>query len=240
MKKIFIDLRLVSILMIFWLLVVICIMVEIGIFSNSEFVDYGPRKTLSFMKVPIDTYYKYNMLICMIIFHTVITDFIADSLSPHVLNIVQDPKTKYIPHKPITYISITTIWSIYCSITQLFVIFIAFAQLDLLLVRLASDIFANMITTSLYLHGKQYDPSQYKETKSHMIHREYEMDDINPSSSLSSIGMMISKRLLRALKLKFNPYMYRLSPKTPQHQQAASSSCSDDFGCDSDYLLSKT
>jgi len=162
LKKFFIDLRLVSILMTVWLVVVILIMIEIGIFSNSSFVAFGPRKELSFMKVPIDTYYKYNMLIVMIISHTFITDFIADSLSPHVLNVVQDPKTKYIPHKPYTYFGVTTIWAIYCSITQLFAIFIAFAQLDLLIVRLVSDICANLVTTSLYLHGKEYNPTKYK------------------------------------------------------------------------------
>lgn len=158
LKSFFIDLRLVSILMCIWLTTVIAIMVEIGIFSNNQFVAFGPRPELSFMKVPIDTYYKYNMLITMIILHTFITDFIADSLAPHVLNVVQDPKTKHIPHKPCTYISITTIWAFYSSVTQLFAIFIAFAQLDLLLVRLASDILANMVTTSLYLQGKEYKP----------------------------------------------------------------------------------
>jgi hypothetical protein len=53
---------------------------------------------------------------------------------------------------------ITTAWSIYCSVTQLFVIFIAFGQLDLLLVRLASDLFANFFTLNMYLDGKIYDP----------------------------------------------------------------------------------
>jgi len=154
-----------------WLVVVLGIMIEIGIFSNSQFVAFGPRPTLSFMKVPIDSYYKYNMLIVMIVLHTFITDFIADSLSPHVLNVVQDPKTKYIPHRPQTYLLITTVWALYCSITQLFAIFIAFAQLDLLLVRLASDIIANMVTTSLYLQGKEYDPTRTKTSEATELHQ---------------------------------------------------------------------
>jgi hypothetical protein len=137
-------------------------MVEIGVFNNNSFVAFGPRKELSFMKVSIDTYYKYNMLMVMIVMHTFITDFIADSLSPHVLNVVQDTKTKYIPHKPFTYYAITTIWAVYCSISQLFAIFIAFAQIDLLLVRMLSDIVANLVTTSLYLQFKTHDPIKFK------------------------------------------------------------------------------
>lgn len=232
LKKIFIDLRLVSVLMIIWLIFVILIMIEIGIFSNSDFVAFGPRKQLSFMKVPIDTYYKYNMLITMIILHTIITDFIADSLSPHVLNIVQDPKTRYIPHKPITYISITTIWSFYCSISQIFVIFIAFAQLDLLLVRLFSDIFANMVTTNLYLSGKQYNPEKCADN----LHQKncIELRENVSSSHINKI-VMVSQRFIRLFGVySFKEYKYKVSPKTPNQY-------TDDYGCeqDSDCLLTK-
>lgn len=74
----------------------------------------------------------------------------------------QDTKNLYIPHRPATYITITTIWAIYCSISMLFVVFIAFSQLDLLMVRLFSDIFANFVTTNMYLHGKTHDPEMYQ------------------------------------------------------------------------------
>jgi len=162
-RRVFIDLRLIALVMGVWLCIIILIMIEIGIFSNSAFMSYGPRKGLTFMHVSIDTYYKYNMLIVMIVMHTIITDVIADSLSPHVLNVVQDTRCKYIPHKPATYYSITTIWAVYCSISQLFMVFIAFAQFDLLIARLLSDVFANLLTTSLYLYDKNYNPHQYYE-----------------------------------------------------------------------------
>jgi hypothetical protein len=162
-RRIFIDLRLIAFVMAVWLFIILVIMIEIGIFSNSSFMSYGPRPGLTFMHVTIDTYYKYNMLIVMIVMHTFITDVIADSLSPHVLNVVQDTRSRYIPHTPITYYSITTIWAVYCSISQLFMVFIAFAQFDLLLVRLFSNLVANLFTTSLYLSGKSYNPSQYQQ-----------------------------------------------------------------------------
>ena len=160
-RKVFIDLRLIALVMAIWLCIILVIMVEIGIFSNSTFMSYGPRAGLTFMHVAIDTYYKYNMLIVMIVMHTFVTDVIADSLSPHVLNVVQDTRSRYIPHTPITYYAITSIWAVYCSISQLFMVFIAFAQFDLLMVRLLSDLLANLFTTSLYLYGKSYNPNQY-------------------------------------------------------------------------------
>ena len=169
-----------SILMCTWLLVVIFIMIEIGVFENNSFVAFGPRKELSFMKVAIDTYYKYNMLICMIVVHTFITDFIADSLTPHIVNVVQDTQSKYIPHRPFTYFFVTTIWAVYCSISQLFAIFIAFAQIDLLIVRMCSDIFANWVTTSLYLHSKIHDPVRFKQ------HQNIDVKRCNNISSCTS------------------------------------------------------
>ena len=179
MHKYFVDLRVMTILMCIWLGIVMMVLMELEVFSRSKFVSFGPRPDLTFMHVSIDTYYKYNILILMIVFHTFITDLIADSLVPHVLNFVQvpssiaieihsthicfpqDTKNKYIPHKAATYYYITSAWSIYCSFTQLFVIFIAFGQLDLLLFRLASDLAANYFTLGIYLHGKIHDPEMH-------------------------------------------------------------------------------
>jgi hypothetical protein len=168
--------------MCFWLIIVLIILVDLGVFTRSKFVAFGPRDDLMFMHVCIDTYYKYYMLIAMIIFHTFITDLIADSLVPHVLNVVQDTKNRYIPHKARTYLLITTAWSIYCSVTQLFVIFIAFGQLDLLLVRLASDLFANFFTLSMYLDGKIYDPDLHAKNLVHPVRKgtgHYNSNNIN-------------------------------------------------------------
>jgi hypothetical protein len=178
-RKVFIDLRLIALVMAIWLCIILVIMVEIGIFSNSSFMSYGPRTGLTFMHVSIDTYYKYNMLIVMIVMHTFVTDVIADSLSPHVLNVVQDTRSRYIPHTPVTYYAITSIWAVYCSISQLFMVFIAFAQFDLLMVRLLSDLLANLFTTSLYLYGKSYNPHQY--------HHEQEMQPRSNASCYNDL-----------------------------------------------------
>jgi hypothetical protein len=174
-------------LMCIWLIILLYVLFELGVFTRSKFVAFGPRNDLSFMHVAIDTYYKYYLLLCMIIVHTFITDLIADSLAPHVLNVVQDTKNKYIPHRTRTYLLITSAWSIYCSVSQLFVIFIAFGQLDLLMVRLASDLLANCCTLNMYLDGKIYDPdlhakithsnSKKNDSKIFVISEEEDSDD---------------------------------------------------------------
>ena len=135
------------------------------------------------------------MLIAMIICHTFVTDLIADSLVPHVLNVVQDTKNKYIPHRSRTYLLITSAWSIYCSVTQLFVIFIAFGQLDLLLVRLASDLFANFFTLNMYLDGKIYDPDLHAKNMSVNDNgRKINIDDVEEESRNDISNNMVNEQ----------------------------------------------
>lgn len=100
------------------------------------------------------------MLVTLIIMHTLISDFVSDSITPQILNALQNTTMRYIPHRAYVYYVATTIYAIYCSTSQIFVIFIAFAQIDLLLVRLASDIAANLLTTTLYLQDKTFDPQK--------------------------------------------------------------------------------
>ena len=89
LRQYFVDLRFMTGLMCAWLCAIIFVLMELEVFSRSKFIAFGPRPDLSFMHVSIDTYYKYNILIFMIVMHTFITDVISDSLVPHVLNFVQ-------------------------------------------------------------------------------------------------------------------------------------------------------
>ena len=162
-RGVFVDMHLICTLMCVWLTLVIVIMTEIGIFSNPSFVAFGPRPTLMFMHVQVDTQYKYIMLVIMVIMHTIVSDFISDSLSPHILNHVQDVRNRYLPHHHRLYYAITSLWAVYCAVSQLFLIFLALGQLDLLIVRLLSDIAANMLTTSIYLGNKSYNPERFHE-----------------------------------------------------------------------------
>ena len=161
-KRHFLDMRFILGVMSVWLVAEVVILAELGMFTPSaKFVAFGPRADLHFMHMSIDTYYRYLILILMIVVHTFISDCIGDSLVPHVLNVLQDPKLLVLPHRPSMYIGLTTIWAMYSAVSMLFTVFIAFAQLDLLLVRLASELAANYLTVNVYLHGKCYDPLAY-------------------------------------------------------------------------------
>ena len=168
----FVDLRFICVIMSLWLMIVIVVFVDLEGLSKSDsaFFHFGPRASLMFFHTPIDTYAKYNALICLIIAHTAISDCLSDSLNPHVLTIVQNRTNRYLPHSKGVYYVITSIWSIYCAVSSLFTIYLAFGQIDLLLVRLLSDMAANIFTMNMYMQGKIYDAHMYNETVAHETH----------------------------------------------------------------------
>ena len=154
LQRLFGDLRLLCALMVAWLCVVMGLMLELGVLRNSTFVAWGPRPTLVFLHVPIDTGYKYAVLLGLIMTHTFVSDFVSDGLVPHVINQLQDVRCQRLPHRHGVYYVVTSIWSLYSAVSYLFLICLALGQLDLLLARLASDLLANFVTTRLYLAQK--------------------------------------------------------------------------------------
>jgi hypothetical protein len=164
LRRLFGDLRLLCALMVAWLGVVLALMIELGVLRNPTFVAWGPRPTLIFLHMPIDTEYKYAVLLGLIMVHTFVSDFISDGLVPHVINQLQDVRCRRLPHRHGVYYVVTSIWSLYSAVSYLFLICLALGQLDLLLVRLASDLLANFVTTRLYLEYKTgHDEAELKD-----------------------------------------------------------------------------
>ena len=163
LRWLFHDLKALCALMLAWLVVVLALMVELGVMSNATFVAWGPRPTLTFLHVPIDTGYKYTVLMLLIMAHTFVSEFISDGLVPHVINQLQDVRCSRLPHRNAVYYAVTSIWSLYSAVSYLFLIFLALGQIDLLLARLASDLLANWVTTRLYLENKTHEADETTE-----------------------------------------------------------------------------
>ena len=164
-RRYFVDLRVTLALMIVWLSCVLSVFIDMNVSESTPFFRCGPSSTLLFFHTPIDTYFKYNALVTLIIFHVLITDVLSDSLSPNMINVVQNRHIRFLPHTKSVYYAITTVWSVYCQISSIMSIYIAFAQIDLCLVRLGADLIANAFTLSMYLDGKTYDPQRYSSNR---------------------------------------------------------------------------
>ena len=66
--------------------------------QETPFFRVGPSNTLMFFHTPINTYTKYNALVTLIVFHVLITDILSDSLTPNLLNVVQNRHIRFLPH----------------------------------------------------------------------------------------------------------------------------------------------
>ena len=164
LQRCFVDLRVILCIMSIWLICVLGIVIDMNVVQQSAFFSVGPSDTLMFFHSHINNCTRYNMLVCLIVFHTIITDFISDALNPNLLNVVQNRSQKYIPHSKAMYYTITNVWATYCSVSGLISIYIALSQCDLMLIRLLADITANMCTMHLYMQGKTYDVQLYNKS----------------------------------------------------------------------------
>ena len=51
-----------------------------------------------FFHTAINTRAKYNALVALIVLHVLITDVLSDSLTPNLLNVVQNRHMRFLPH----------------------------------------------------------------------------------------------------------------------------------------------
>ena len=189
LQELFVDLRVTLVVMILWLSCVLTVFISLNMDAPSPFFRLGPSSNLMFFHTSIDTPQRYEALVCLIVIHTMISDVIADSLVPHIMNIVQNRQLVYIPHSKFIYYLISSTWSVYTSLSSLFCVYIAFCQIDLVLVRLAADILANLITTRLYLEGKKHDVVLYKNSIAEAVELTLftkEVDNHTPASCADS------------------------------------------------------
>ena len=110
-----------------------------------------------------------------------------------------------------------------------FAIFIAFAQIDLLLVRMCSDIIANLVTTSLYLQEKIYDKEKFRmqdsmtnghKKKNNYGNLEEEMNELSCDATLNN-----------------NNSTSNNNNKAPAEEAISVRSSISFDGCDRDHLL---
>ena len=55
----------------------------------SRFFAVGPNDQLVFMHFAVDTNRKYIALVMLIVLHSGLTDVLADSINPHIINVLQ-------------------------------------------------------------------------------------------------------------------------------------------------------
>lgn len=157
---IFDDKRLGVTCLMLWLVLVIGLFYDIGLFKG-QYMWCGPSAETQFMHITLDTWYKWNMVAVFTAVNTCINDFMSDSISPWLLNTVTDHKTKYLPYPKYQCLLISQLWSLYCGIMGIAGIMIALTQVDFVMIRITCDLLISFYTNYKFMRDKVYDRNKY-------------------------------------------------------------------------------
>jgi hypothetical protein len=160
MDCMFDDKRVSVCVLMLWLVIVMTLFKDIGLLDTT-FMSFGPSSTAKFMGVPLDTWYKWNMVAWFTLINTSINDFMSDAISPWILNTITDHKSKYIPYPRYVCLCISQLWAIYCNLMSVFGMFLAMTQIDFVLIRMLADLMVNTYTNLKFMRLKEYSPDKY-------------------------------------------------------------------------------
>lgn len=129
--------------------------------TTPPFLSFGPNDHTRLFGVALDTWGKWWCVAIYTFFSTAIAAFASDSVSPFILNTVQDHKTVYIPYPKWVCLMIIQVYTCYAVVVTIIGLFVALTQIDFTLIRLLSDLIVNHMTTAYFLRNKIVDPIRY-------------------------------------------------------------------------------
>lgn len=144
-----------------WLIVVLAVFTEMGLFK-SDFVRWGPSPTTVYIGIKLDNWYKWSAVAIFTAISSFMNDLAGESLEPFFLMVIRDHKTRYIPYSKTTSVLLNQLWSVYCSIMSVFGLYTFFAQADLLVIKMLVGLIVNMYSSWRYMRNKKYEPFEYQ------------------------------------------------------------------------------
>ena len=155
------DRRVITALLGIWTLICAITFYVIMAVDNSPFLSFGPNTHTRLFGVALDTWPKWWCVAIYTFLSTAIAAFASDSVSPFILNTIQDHKTVYIPYSKWICLMIIQVYTCYAVVVTIIGLFVALTQIDFTLIRLASDLLVNHVTTAYFLRGKVVDRDKY-------------------------------------------------------------------------------
>lgn len=150
------DKRLTTLVMIFWLMVMISIYAFSGV-EHNVFLQFGPSEATYVMGFHVDTWPRWYMVSCIAFLNTCFNEFIGGSLDPWIINTIQDEKTTVLPYPKWVCMLIVQTLSIYGHIMSLFGIALLLSQIDFLVIRTVADIIVTTFAMYRFMAHKTVD-----------------------------------------------------------------------------------
>ena len=187
-ERLFNDRRVVTALLGMWTFVCALTFYIIMSVDKSPYLSFGPNDHTRLLGVALDTWTKWWCVAIYTFCSTAIAAFASDSVSPFIMNTIQDHKTVYIPYPKWVCLLIIQVFTCYAIVVTIIGLFVALTQIDFTLIRLLSDLIVNHVTTAFFLRGKIVDPLRYEAWM-----RRGESLDINIDEEFMDIELQIQK-----------------------------------------------
>lgn len=160
LHTIFDDKRLSIFCVMTWLTLLFMALYSLG-FLHASFMTFGPSSHTKIMTMTIDNWYSWSMVAIASFISTVVSDFFGDSISPFIVNTIQDHKGQYLPYSKFQCFIIVQLWSFYCIFMSVFSLGLLTSQLDFIIIRTVADLLVNGFTTFKFLSHKRTEPALY-------------------------------------------------------------------------------
>jgi hypothetical protein len=184
LNRVFDDQRLMVSATWVWLIVVLIIFSQMGLF-HSEFIRFGPSTTTTYVGITLDTWSKWAAVAVFSAISSFMNDLANESLEPFFLCVIRDVKGRYIPFSKLTCVLLTQAWTIYASVMSLFALYTFFSQVDFVLIKLLVGLLVNMYSTMRYLRNKSHQPQKFAQYFQHQD-AEPDTDTRDRSSSVDT------------------------------------------------------
>lgn len=136
-----------------WMAIIASIFIIFGVF-DSDFFIFGPSAKTKFFERQIDTWAKWFVMITFTFVNQIIASYGLETISPWIINQVQNEKvnsieTSYVATQSIIFIYYTFLW-----MSRIIGIWMSLSQFSFLVVILIADLSTNFGVIHGYLRAK--------------------------------------------------------------------------------------
>jgi hypothetical protein len=203
LNKVFDDQRLMIASVWVWLVIVLVIFSQMGLF-HSEFIRFGPSPTTKYVGITLDTWEKWSAVAVFSAVSSFMNDMANESVEPFFLCVIRDVKGRYIPFSKLTCVLLTQAWTIYSSVMSLFALYTFFSQADFVMIKLIVGLLVNMYSTMRYLRNKQHEPIKFAQ-----YFQQQDQDSADDSKDMHVLSSSDTENTaLRSTPVEYTPSLH--------------------------------
>ena len=133
-----------------------CVLICLIGYNPLSIFTFGPSSTLIIFGIQIDTWLRWSTVMTYIIINQCIETYGLNTISPWLINDIQNKHVTTIGHSKLTVQTINLFWNLYLRLSWLIAMRLVFTQFDFILMITIMTCLTSICTTAHYLKTKRY------------------------------------------------------------------------------------